>query len=68
MLKERLELVEHEIQKVASELVTLYDRIAIKGNASPAMEALYETKRGQMSDLLVDQRKIKEILAVNPNA
>lgn len=68
MLKERLELVEHEIEKVASELVSLYDSIAIKCNASPAMEALYETKRNLMSELLSDQRKIKEILASNPNA
>ena len=35
MLKERLELVEHEIDKVAAELISLYDTIAIKGNASP---------------------------------
>lgn len=68
MLKERLELVEHEIEKVASELVSLYDTIAIKGNASPAMQALYDTKRTLMSELMSDQRKIKEILAVNPNA
>lgn len=68
MLKERLELVEHEIEKVASELVSLYDTIAIKGNASPAMESLYDTKRNLMSELMSDQRKIKEILAVNPNA
>ena len=68
MLKERLELVEHEIEKVASELVSLYGSIAIKCNASPAMEALYETKRNLMSELLSDQRKIKEILASNPNA
>ena len=68
MLKERLELVEHEIEKVASELVSLYDSIAIKRNASPAMEALYETKRNLMSELLSDQHKIKEILASNPNA
>lgn len=68
MLKERLELVEHEIEKVAAELVSLYDTIAIKGNASPAMEALYETKRNAMYDLMSDQRKIKEILATNANA
>lgn len=68
MLKERLELVEHEINKIAAELVSLYDTIAIKQNASPAMESLYETKRTLMSDLLEDQRKIKEILAANSNA
>lgn len=68
MLKERLELVEHEIEKVAAELVSLYDTIAIKQNASPAMQALYDTKRNLMSELMSDQRKIKEILASNPNA
>lgn len=68
MLKERLELVEHEIEKIAAELVALYDSIAIKGNASPAMEALYETKRNLMSELMSDKRKIKDILAENKDA
>lgn len=68
MLKERLELVEHEIEKVAAELVSMYDSIAIKGNASPAMEALYDTKREIMSSLMSAQKQIKQILADNPNA
>lgn len=68
MLRERLELVEYEIEKLASELVSLYDTIAIKQNASPAMQSLYDTKRERMTELLSDQHKIKEILASNANA
>ena len=68
MLKERLELVEFEINKTTKELVALYDQIAIKENSAPAVDSLYDTKCKILSDLMSDRVAIKEILKNNPNA
>ena len=67
MLKERLELVEFEIEKVTRELIALYQQIAIRCNASPASEALYHTKKSELASLTHAKIEIMALLEQNPN-
>ena len=67
MLTERLELIEYEIEKVTKELISLYSQIAIKGNASPANEALYHTKKSALASLTHARIEIMALLEQNPN-
>lgn len=68
MLKERLELVEFEINKVTKELIDLYEQIAIKNKSSVVAENLYDEKRAYLAQLMSDKIEIKEILKKTPNA
>lgn len=68
MLKERLELVEFEINKVTKELIDLYEQIAIKNKSSVVAENLYDEKRAYLTQLMSDKIEIKEILKKTPNA
>jgi hypothetical protein len=62
MLPERLELLDHEIAKLHDELAGMYAHIAIKENASPAMESLYQTKKLMLADFLDEKKKILDIM------
>lgn len=67
MLKERLELIECEINKLTKELEAMYEQIAIKRTSDATLESSYDTKYIMLTQLMLDQKVIKEILRKNPN-
>jgi hypothetical protein len=63
MLKDRIVLVEQEIAKLVDSCAKMYTEVAIKDNASPAMQSLYEMKLGMLHTFIAERNAILELLA-----
>lgn len=68
MLRERLNLVEHEISKIQELCADLYERIAIKGNNSTAQRVLYQTATERLAELTTERKQILDLLNEQDNS
>lgn len=61
MLKDRIALLEHEINKLMTECSALYQSIAIRGNELRVGE--YDVKLAALAELVNERRVIADLIA-----